>query len=485
MLDLVISGAKVVTPGGTEVLDVGVVDGRIAVLAAGGLDGLPEAVRRIDASGMVLLPGGVDPHCHIGIQISRRWSGLDDYWSESPDDATRAAAFGGVTTVVDFAMPKVGTFELDGRTVEGAGASLPELAAFRRSEFDGHAHVDYSLHCIVSGPQTGFAVRQLGELISDGVASIKVFTVNNPTRIRTGDLFDIFQEVGRRGGMMSVHAEDHDLVDHMRERLAAEGRDQPVNFPLVHSKMSEDLSFRHVLRLAEYAEVGVYMLHVSAVEGVAAVAEARSRNMPVYGETLHNYMEFSCDHYALPGGTQAHTYPSLKYEADRLELVAAMLDGRLSTTATDHIATSREVKLRGSTVTTVCGGHNGVETRLPATFTRLVTERGMSLQRFAEVSATNAAKILGLYPRKGVIQIGSDADLVIWDPERRTTISLDTLHGGADYNLWEGFECHGYPVTTILRGKVIVEDGVFHGSPGDGQWIPQRVGGDVLARTAL
>jgi dihydropyrimidinase len=312
-----------------------------------------------------------------------------------------------------------------------------------------------------------------------------VFTVNSPTRLTDGDLWEVFGEVSRRGGIMSIHAEDHELVEHMRERLAAEGRDQPVNFPLVHSKLSEELAFRHVLRMAERAEVAVYLLHVSAAEGVAAIAEARSRNLPVYGETLHNYLEFNCGHYSLPEGTAAHTYPSLKYEEDRLELVAAMLDGRLSTTATDHIATSREVKLHGNSVTTVCGGHNGVETRLPVTFTRLVQERGMSLQRFAEVSATNAARILGLYPRKGVIQPGSDADLVIWDPERTTTITSDSLHGGADYSLWDGFQCRGYPVTTILRGKVIVDDGTFHGSPADGRFVRQRVGGDVLTHAVL
>jgi dihydropyrimidinase len=328
-------------------------------------------------------------------------------------------------------------------------------------------------------------VGELREVMSDGISSIKVFTVNEPMRVRTGDLLDVFREVSRLDGIMSVHAEDHELVEHMRARLAAEGNDGAANLPLVHSKLSEELAFAQVLTLAERAQVAVYMLHVSASEGVAAVAAARRQGLPVYAETLHNYLEFTSEHYSRPGGTAAHTYPSLKYEDDRQALVGAVLDGSISTTATDHIATSREVKLHGGTVTTVCGGHNGIETRLPVTFTRLVQERGMALERFAEVSATTAARILGLYPRKGVIQVGSDADLVIWDPCRVTTITADGLHGGADYSIWEGFECRGYPITTILRGRVIVDSGEFEGAPTDGQWVPQRIGRDVLTHAAL
>jgi dihydropyrimidinase len=432
-----------------------------------------------------VMPGGIDPHCHIGIPLPRVQTGRESYTSEAPEDATRAAAFGGVTTVVDFVMPTSRSFVLDGRTIDGPSASLPQLAAWRRVAFREHSYVDYSFHCMVSGARADAALGQLGEMISDGIASIKVFTVNDPIRVHGGDLWAIFSEASRHGGVMSVHAEDHELVEYMRRRLAMEGREEAANLPLVHSKLSEELAFRQVLRLAERCETAVYMLHVSAVEGVSAIAEARARGLPVYGETLHNYLEFNCGHYSLPGGTAAHTYPSLKYEEDRLALVGAMLDGSLSTTATDHIATSSEVKLHGGSVTTVCGGHNGIETRLPVTFTRLVQERGMSLERFVEVSATNAARILGLYPRKGVIQPGSDADLVLWDPDRSVTIAASGLHGAADYSIWDGFECRGYPVTTILRGKVIVDDGSLVGAPTDGHFVPQRVGGDVLTHTAL
>ena len=162
-----------------------------------------------------------------------------------------------------------------------------------------------------------------------------------------------------------------------------------------------------------------------------------------------------------------------------------MLDGNLSTTATDEYTTFKGPKLFSDRIESICGGHNGIETRIPVAFTKCVVERGMSLSRFANVIATNAAKILGLYPKKGVIQIGSDADLVLLDPTVRKPISLDILHAESDYSIWEGFECRGYPIMTLLRGKVIVEDEKLVGDPEDGRWISRRVGADVTGRTAL
>lgn len=484
MLDLVVAGGRVVTPSGAALLDIGVVDGRIVSLATPGAD-RPDAVRVIDARGKLVLPGGIDPHCHIGVPLPRWETGVGGYVSEPPEAATRAAAFGGVTTVIDFVMPTSRRVEVGGRTIAGAGASLSELAEIRKAAFAGHSHVDFSFHCMLLGGQTGYAIDQIPDLIADGLSTIKVFTVGDSLRVDTGDLRRILAVTARHGGMVSVHAEDHELVDHTRRSLEREGRDDAANLAVVHSTLSEDLAFRKVLRLAERCEAAVYMLHVSAMEGVDLIADARRRNLPVYGETLHNYLEFTCDHYARPAGTLAHTYPSLKSEADRRALNEALVDGVLSTTATDHIATSREVKLHGTTVSTVCGGHNGVETRLPVTFTRFVAERKMSLERFAEISATNAARILGLYPQKGAILPGSDADLVLWDPDKDVTIALDGLHGGADYSIWEGFRCTGYPVTTILRGQVIVEDGQLVGTAGDGRWVRQKLGADVLARPVV
>jgi dihydropyrimidinase len=242
----------------------------------------------------------------------------------------------------------------------------------------------------------------------------------------------------------------------------------------VHNNLSEDLAFRHIIRLAGHTGTAVYFVHTTAKEGVAAIAEARSLGQPVYGEALHNYLEFTCDDYQKPGGTAIHTYPAIKFADDRDALLAGLLDGRLATTATDEYTVHKAYKMAGDTIETVCGGHNGIETRLPVAFTR-----------FVDITAANAARILGLYPEKGAIQPGSDADLVLIDPALRKTIALQDLHADADYSIWEGFACQGYPVMTILRGKVIVENNRLVGSSADGRWLRRRVLGDVLARPSV
>jgi dihydropyrimidinase len=229
----------------------------------------------------------------------------------------------------------------------------------------------------------------------------------------------------------------------------------------------------------------VYFVHVTAKEGVAAIAEARGERQPVYGEALHNYLQFTCEDYKKPGGTAIHTYPAIKFADDREALTAGLIDARLATTATDEYTTYKGPKLWGDTIESVCGGHNGIETRIPVAFTKFVAERKMPLQRFVDITSANAAKILGLYPQKGAIQPGSDADLCLIDPALKKTITLNDLHADSDYSIWEGFACHGYPIMTILRGKVIVENGKLTGSSSDGRWLKRRVSGDVLTRPVV
>jgi dihydropyrimidinase len=481
MLDLLIRGGIVVTPEDVGERDVGVQDGTIVAVTSPGT--LPADVGRvIDARGKIVLPGGIEPHAHIAIPVPERWAGRPEVMTQPPEAASRAAAFGGVTTIIDFA----GNLNppLD---VVSFQESIPQVVEERRTVFRDHAYTDFAFHYILAGQVAPEVIGQIGEAVQEGIASFKIFTTDTfpGLRVPYGHLWAVFAEVAKHGGIMAVHAEEDDIVTYMEEKLTRERRDQGYNLHLVHNNLSEDLAFRKVIRLARHTEAGIYFVHTTAKEGVAAIAEARDQRQPVYGEALHNYLQFTCEDYKKPDGTAIHTYPAIKFADDRDALQAGLMGGDLCTTATDEYTTHKSIKLSGHTIHTVCGGHNGIETRLPVAFTKFVAQQGMSLQRFAAITSTNAARILGLYPQKGAIAPGSDADLVLIDPHLRKTISLADLHADADYSIWDGFACQGYPVMTILRGKVIVEDGRLLGSSTDGRWLKRKVGPDVLARPVV
>jgi len=477
MLDLVIRGGQVVTPHAVGPMDIGVHGEEIVAIGRPGTLAT-DGARIIDATGKIVIPGGIEPHAHIGIPVPAQWAGTPEVMTQPPEAASRAAAFGGVTTIIDFA----GNLSLD--AAGGGPASIMLALEQRREAFRGHSYTDYAFHYILSGAVTPATLGEIGEAIQAGVASFKIFTTFTPLRVPYGHLWGVFGEVAKHGGIMAVHAEEDDIVGYMTAKLKREGRAQGHNLHLVHNNISEDLAFRHVLRLAAHTGVGIYFVHVTAKEGVAAIDEARTEGRPVYGEALHNYLHFTCEDYRKPGGTAIHTYPAIKFPEDREALTRGLMDGRLATTATDEYTTYRKQKLWGDTIETVCGGHNGIETRVPVAYTKLVAERHMSLPRFVDVISANAARILGLYPRKGALQPGSDADIVLLDPNQRT-ISIGDLHADSDYSIWDGFRCAAYPVTTILRGKIVVENGKLVGSSSQGRWLERRVSADVLARPVV
>ena len=479
MLDCVIKGGQVVTPQAVGEMDVGIRGEKIVAVGWSGT--LSEQTTQvIDASGKIVIPGGIEPHAHIGIPVPSEWSGQPDIMTQPPQDASRAAAFGGVTTIVDFAGD-LSFEEAEDKTPK----SIMSVVEERRSVFRTHSYTDYTFHYILAGEVAPETIGEIGEAIQEGVASFKIFTTFHPIRVPYGHLWTIFAEVAKHGGIMAVHAEEDEVVRYMTEKLKREGRDQGYNLHLVHNNISEDLAFRHIIRLAQHTEAGIYFVHTTAKEGVAAIAEARAAGQPVYGEALHNYLQFTCDDYKKPGGTAIHTYPAIKFADDRDALIAGLMDGRLATTATDEYTTHKGPKLWGDTIETVCGGHNGIETRMPVAFTKFVAERNVSLQRFVDITSANAAKLLGLYPQKGAIQPGSDADIVLLDPDMEKTLTMDDLHADSDYSIWEGFTCLGYPVLTMLRGKVIVEQGKLVGSSTDGQWLKRRVSGDIISRPVV
>jgi len=473
VLDLVIRGGRVITPQGVGAWDVGVQEERIAVLGAPGT--LPsEATRVIDATGLIVAPGGVEPHTHLahGIMSHPESPSI----TLGPEEDTRGMACGGTTTHIDFCYVRPG------------GEIMPVLEQ-RAERWKGQSYVDYAFHITLAGALPLRVFDQIPEAIQQGHPSFKVFTTNvlPPHPKRAGNRLDFgriglaMEKVAQHGGIMVVHGEDEDLVQFNYERFREEGRMDGTNMHLVHTKLSELLAFRRTIALAKATDATVYFVHTSAREGVDAIGEARSLGLPVYGETLHQYACFNAEYYKTPRGFCSHTYPSLKFPEDQKALWDGLVYGGLSTLATDEYPTSLELKLRGRTIEDVTGGNVGAVARLGIAFTEGVGKRGMTLERFADITATNAAKIFGLYPRKGVIAPGSDADFALMDPTIRKTLVKEDFHV-TDYSPWEGWQVSGWPVLTILRGRVIAERGKLLGSTSDGQLLLRKLDPQVLQR---
>jgi dihydroorotase-like cyclic amidohydrolase len=475
MLDLIVRGGLVVTPEGAVPGDVAVAGEKI--VAVGAPDALKEmrAGRIIDASGRLVLPGGIDPHIHCNWPVQLGKDGGPPELSAGSAQVSRAALYGGTTTLIDFA-------------IWSPGETLEQAIARRDGAWRGQCHCDYAFHIMLFGKIPPTTLNELPEGIQAGFPTVKIFTTNirpsiTDRKVPYGSLWELFKVLGRHGGLAAIHAEEDDLVMHQYERLIGEGRVGFENMPEVHSALSEDLAFRHIIRLAENVEgAALYMMHVSAGTGVAAIRESRARGYPIYGETLHQYMLYNQEDYKKPNGQMYHTYPSLKTAMDQKALWRGTIDGEISTVATDGVCTTLCTKIHGKRIDDTTGGSAGVEPRLSVMYTEMVTKRGYSLEKFVDHVSANAARIMGLYPRKGAIAAGSDADLVVFDPTIRRKVRVEDLHE-TDYSPWEGHEISGWPETTILRGKVVVEEGAFMGE-GKGQRLNRKIADAIRTRPA-
>ena len=464
MFDLILRNGTVVTPHGTSRQDVAISEEKISAVTSPDAIDSTQTKRSIDVNGKIVMPGGIDPHVHCK-WIMPMPDGTFGF-TEGPEIVSKAALFGGTTTLIDFAA-----------RLEDIPFS--EVIEKRDQDWVGNCYCDYSYHLMLLGDVEPPVLSELESLIGDGYPTIKIFTTNiTPSRsgrmVHFGDIWEVFKVITRAGGLGVIHAEDNDLVMHMYEKLIREGRVSFHNLAEVHSALSEDLSFRRVIRLAEAENTPLYMMHVSAGTGVRAIREARAKGQAIYGETLHQYMLFTSEDYKRPNGQIYHTYPSLKSPEDQAELWAGTLDGSINAVATDELCCTLQLKTVGNRIDDTTGGNAGVEPRLGVMYQEMVTERGYSLEQFVDLCSSNAAKIMGLYPRKGAIAAGSDADIAVLDPTIKRKVRLEDLHE-SDYSPWEGHEITAWPIMTILRGKIMVENGVFMGDPKDGKYLKRAI----------
>ena len=470
MVDFVVRGDTVVTPDGVGAFDILISGEKIVALAAKNTLPIPDGARLIDCGGKIVMPGGIDPHVHCKWHLPNPdgSAGL----TEPPDVVSKAAVHGGTTTMIDF-------------TRASQGANVRDAIEKREKDWKGHTACDYAQHLMVEGALPLHLPGQVAEAIQAGFPTVKIFTTDvTPSRkgrmVDFGDIWEIFQVLAANQGVGVIHSEDNDIVMHMYGKLIREGRTGFENMAEVHNTLSEDISFRRVMRLAEKVPgTALYMMHVSAGSGVSAIREARARGVPIYGESLHQYMLKTSADYKTKNGQIYHTYPSLKSPEDQAELWAGTLDGAINCIATDEICCTLAKKLQGARIDDTTGGNAGVEPRVALMYTEMVGKRGYSLNRYVDLVSSNAAKIMGLYPRKGALAAGADADICVLDPNDKRVITASELHE-ADYTPWEGHKMEAWPSLTMLRGKIVVEGGVFKGSLNDGKWQHRKVAADML-----
>jgi dihydropyrimidinase len=451
--ELLIRGGKVATPTGVVEADLLIQDGRIATIEP---DLLVQAEETLQLHGELILPGGVDVHVHLP------WPTGSFISSDDLSSGTKAAAFGGVTTVIDFIIPN-------------EDENLADTVVRKRRLAHDHAWVDYGLHVTLRG-EVRENMKHVPGLIQAGYPSYKVFMAYEGFRVADEDLPVIFQTVGEAGGMLDVHAEDGLLADRLTSELVRQGKTALADYPLSRPAEVEIHAIEKILDIQAIYKTPLHVHHVSTRRGAELIGAARSQGRQVSAETCPHYLLFDQTGYAgdLHQAAQLVCAPSIKTADDREGLWDALARDWLNVLATDHCPYTLAQKEADLTdFTHIPGGVGGVELRLPLLYNAGVLSGRLTLDQFVNLWATNPARIFGLYPRKGVIEEDSDADLVIFDPERHMTVRAVDLKMNSDCTPYEGHEVTGWPVATFLRGKALISDGKTVVDSPFGEFIPR------------
>lgn len=463
--DLVIRGGTAATAVDVYRTDIGVRDGRIAALAAD----LPAGRREIDASGLLILPGGIDAHCHLDQPTGDESVMADDFAS-----GTRSAACGGTTTVMPFAA-------------QMKGQSLREAVADYHRRADGKAFVDYAFHLIVTDPTPQVLGQELPALIRDGYTSFKIYMTYDALRLSDRQILDVLALARSERALVMIHAENADCIGWLTEKLERAGDVAPRFHAAARPQIAEREATHRAIALAELAETPILIVHVSGRDAIEQIRWARSRGLRIYAETCPQYLFLTADDLAAPGfhGAKCVCSPPPRDRASQEAVWDGLSDGLFQVFSSDHAPfryddpKGKMVAKAASRFACIPNGIPGLETRLPLLFSAGVNEGRIDLCQFVALAATNAAKMYGLYPRKGSIAIGADADVAVWDPDREVTVANDLLHHNVDYTPYEGVRVRGWPVTTISRGEIVWADGAFAAASGRGQFLrcdyPQSV----------
>ncbi|MGQ0505274.1 MAG: dihydropyrimidinase [Myxococcaceae bacterium] len=410
-----------------------------------------------DATGKYVIPGGVDPHTHLDMPFGGT-SSADDF-----ETGTRAAAFGGTTTVVDFAIQPQG------------GALLEGLDQWHKKA-EGKACTDYAFHMIVRDVNKS-SLQEMDTLVKrEGVSSFKLFTAYPGVfMVDDAQIFRAMQRTGDNGGLICMHAENGPVIDVLVEQALAKGHTAPKYHALTRPPRLEAEASNRVIALAEVANVPVYIVHLSAKEALAEVREARDRGINAFAETCSQYLFLSYENYEEPGfeGAKYVMSPPLRPKGNEEALWQGLKQDDLALVSTDHcpFCMKEQKELGKDNFSKIPNGAPGIEQRMGLLFDGGVRTKRIDINRYVQITSTSAAKIFGLYPRKGTLAPGSDADVVIFDPEKEVRWSAKTHHMRVDYNPYEGRTTKGAPTHVFSRGKLIVENDTWLGKAGDGKFF--------------
>ncbi|MCZ8374445.1 MAG: dihydropyrimidinase [Beijerinckiaceae bacterium] len=462
--DLVIRGGLVVTPAGVREADLGITGASIVAIG----QKLGSGQREINAKGRYVLPGGVDPHCHI-----EQLSGGGIMNADTFETATRSAAFGGTTSVISFAAQHR---EMSLSTVVADYAALARKGAL----------IDHAFHLMIANPDRQTIDHDLPALIRAGHRSVKVFMTYDKVQVNDEQLLDILLVSRQNGALVCVHAENHGLLKWMGERLVARGYTAPKYHAVSHPRAAETEAIYRIIAFAEFIDQPVMIFHVSTAEGAELIRQARGRGVKVFGETCPHYLFQTAEDLDLPGyeGARMICSPPQRTASDQAALWQALELGDLQVISSDHAPYRMDETGKFSASTTpsfkqIANGMPGLEMRLPLLFDAMVSRapearKHENLMKFVEWTATAPAQIYDL-AGKGAIAVGADADLAIWDPAREVTLT-DDLHDNTGYNPYRGRTITGWPETIIQRGAVLIEQGTLHAKPGQGRLMLRPAG---------
>ncbi|SMB99550.1 dihydropyrimidinase [Thermanaeromonas toyohensis ToBE] len=446
-----IKGGWVVTAEKVEQADL-LIEGDKIVARGPGLTAASAEV--LDARGKYILPGIIDAHVHYQMPIGNLWT-ADDFYT-----GTVVAACGGVTTVIDYAEPTRSEDRLE------------EVIEHRLREAKDKVAVDFSLHLVLL-PGHEDDKKALQAAVDRGLVSFKVFTTYNQ-RLSYEAIGKCIQNAKKLGALVTVHAEDHDLVMSARKKLEAEKRTSAHYHALSRPPEAEIEAVRRLLHIAKECQAPLYFVHVSTGGAAELIAGVRKEGLKVFGETCPHYLLLTEEVYATKDAPLYLMCPPLRKEQDNRKLWQALAEGHLQVVATDHCSYTPEQKAAGTSFWDTPAGVPGTETLLPLLYSYGVREGWLSLPQLVQVLSTNPARLFGLYPRKGDLNPGSDADIVIFDPRRELQLNAKVLHSAAGYTPFAGHTLKGYPEATFLRGELIYYQGRFLGRPGQGQFIPGK-----------